>query len=135
MSLRDLLPDIRHPHTRKAEILEKKQTLPGFAILFEGRDARTTAIRETVERVINASRYHDRLRSESVADNVRIRLHLLSQAADSLRTSSRLIVIDDRPSGYDGHVPLYCGPGGHLLLPLDQVEAQLIPLLAEFLPY
>ncbi len=135
MSLRDLLPS-QHPHPQQKEgHRPRERPLPGLEILFVGRDARSAAIAETVERIIAASRHHDRLRRDPATANVRARLHLLSQAEDALRQRPRLLVIDDRPDGHDQPPPPYCGPGGHILLPLSQVEAQLIPLIAELLPY
>ncbi len=107
---------------------------PGLAIAFIGRDPRSAAIAELVERVIDASRYRTRLRIGPDQANVRVRIHLLSQAEADLHQQPRLIVIDDRPPGRAHPTPPSCGPGGHLLLPLTRLGTELIPLIAEFLP-
>ncbi len=112
----------------------QKPPAPGLAIIFIGRDPQSAAIAEVVERVIDASRYRERLRIGADATNLRVRIHLLSQAEADLLRQPRLIVIDDRPPGRANATPPTCGPGGHVLLPLAHLEAKLIPLIAEFLP-
>ncbi len=120
-----------HPtHSRDAP----RRPPPGVAIVFFGRDPQSAAIAETVERVIDASRYRARLRIGPDMANLHVRIHLLSQAETDLLRLPRLIVIDDRPPGHAKPTPPTCGPGGHLLLPLAYLQADLIPLIAELLP-
>lgn len=120
-----------HPTNGRAS---PKRTLPGLAIVFIGRDPQSAAIAEAVERIIDASRYRTRLRIGPDATNIRVRIHLLSQAEADLLRQPRLIVIDDRPAGHAKPTPPTCGSGGHLLLPLAHLEAKLVPLIAELLP-